>query len=459
MIYEMYGLLHKMAKKALGKSVNNKSYRMVSVDANCLTAGGLVKQNLVTDSEYFNEMNPIPEKLLKSQIYPLENIVPNNSCLQLKDTYSSKEKKHNIQGTTVEKSEAQWFHFIESSVIEEGYRNEGLCYAGYILEQGSWCLPSWIWTNAAIIRMLCGQKKVKEAEKMAQKLISLQQECGGWIVRNDYNAQGAVPTIAPNDSAYIANNALVELYLCTGKTEYLQAAEKCADWIIKTARPDGMVYIGYDTKKFCWIKDRNIVDVGFTAGLFAKLFKITHKKTYKDFLERFLEKYLDCFYREELKGFVTSLDKNDQPLGGMFGRGQAWALEGIIPAYEVLQTKKLERIIQTTINNLLQNQKDGGWAYNLSKPLMGIDCKAVPILGCCLMQWYQLNPKQVKLKKAAQNALNWCIRHTAADGEQEGGIFSYTTEGAIVHHMYTNTAFVYSSAYAIELKHKLAEAK
>jgi hypothetical protein len=33
--------------------------------------------------------------------------------------------------------------------------------------------------------------------------------------------------------------------------------------------------------------------------------------------------------------------------------------------------------------------------------------------------------------------------------------FRYSTEGAIVHHMYTSTAFVYTSAYAIKLKKML----
>ena len=44
------------------------------------------------------------------------------------------------------------------------------------------------------------------------------------------------------------------------------------------------------------------------------------------------------------------------------------------------------------------------------------------------------------------------MANTVSDeSEAEGGIFSYCMEGAVVHHLYTSTAFVYSSAYAIEM--------
>ena len=45
---------------------------------------------------------------------------------------------------------------------------------------------------------------------------------------------------------------------------------------------------------------------------------------------------------------------------------------------------------------------------------------------------------------------------TCNKGVAKGGIFSYSVEGAIVQSLYTSCAFVYSSAYAIELQKKLA---
>ena len=83
---------------------------------------------------------------------------------------------------------------------------------------------------------------------------------------------------------------------------------------------------------------------------------------------------------------------------------------------------------------------------------MGLDCKATSIIAWDLMQWYKLlGSNNHEISTAANKALNWCIKNTITDGRAAGGVFSYTTEGAIVHHMYTNTAFVYASSYALEL--------
>ena len=60
----------------------------------------------------------------------------------------------------------------------------------------------------------------------------------------------------------------------------------------------------------------------------------------------------------------------------MFARGQAWALEGLIPAYRVLKNKELYDVINDTVDMLIQSQSEcGAWHYNLTKPLMGFDCK------------------------------------------------------------------------------------
>ena len=59
---------------------------------------------------------------------------------------------------------------------------------------------------------------------------------------------------------------------------------------MESARPDGLVWSGYDMKSAKWLKKHIIVDTGFTAGLFANLYEFTGKKVYKDFLEKFKEK-------------------------------------------------------------------------------------------------------------------------------------------------------------------------
>ena len=350
-----------------------------------------------------------------------------------------------------------WDSFIQSSVIPSGSDHAGTLYAGYIGETQEWCLQSWIWTNAATVRAYCANSSIEKAKALADKLADQQQECGGWIVRNDYDKQGAIPMLAPNDSAYMANNAFVELYLATKEQKYLDIACRCADWIIETARPDGIVYTGYNMRDEKWDKSCVIVDTGFTGGLFSRLYEITQEEKYFSFLKRFVDKYIELFYIPSAHGFCTSIDKNDRQQGGMFGRGQAWALEGLIPAYKVLKDENVKTVIDDTINNLIKVQcKNGGWAYNLTKPLMGEDCKAVSVIAKDMMDWYAIS-KDERIRQSAEKALDWCRKHTAIEGNAKGGIFSFCMEGAIVQNLYTSCAFVYASAYAIELEQMLKQ--
>lgn len=458
MKYELYGYLHRIAKKILHRDNTISLYRMINVQNKNIDKEGkiILKEK---EGTYINDMPSISKNLNVSDVFPVENIVPSKAFLSFEDSFKKSRKcKKSQLGVTESQAVGLWMEFIKASKIPNRYRNGDLHYAGYILDCEEWCLPSWVWTNAAIVKMYCRLNMTDKAKIIVDKLIEVQEECGGWIVRNDYNKKGAIPVLAPNDSAYVANNACLEFYLLTGNKMYLDAAIKCADWIIDTAREDGMVYVGYDIKSGNWQKNHNIVDVGFTAGLFARLFECTKEHKYYQFLDKFTNKFVELFYIPSSNGFATSLDSNDKPYGGMFGRGQAWALEGLIPACQVLKDEKLVEIVQNTINNLIAAQdKEGGWAYNLARPLMGIDCKATSVIACSLMNWYVDHSEQRNLKSAAEKAYKWCIKHTLPEGRGRGGIYSYTTEGAIVHHLYTWTAFVYGSSYAIELQKIISE--
>lgn len=350
------------------------------------------------------------------------------------------------QSTVVE----LWKKFIHNSIIDSGDFKEML-FGGYVAENNAWCLSSWIWTNAATVRESCYSGDLTFAKALADGLAKRQQECGGWIVRNDYDKYGPIPMLAPNDSAYIANNAFLSLYEKTNDKNYLDIAKRCADWIIETVRPDGMVYVGYNMRNKEWNTNCVIVDVGFTAGLFARLVEFTHEEKYLNFLKRFIVRYIELFYIPNKYGFCTSIDKNNRQQGGMFGRGQAWALEGLIPSYRVLKDERIKRVIDETIENLIHKQhKSGGWAYNFTKPLLGEDCKSVSVIAKNMMDWYNITHDD-RIRLSANKALDWCCKHTAIEGEETGGIFSFCMEGAIVQNLYSSCAFVYSSAYAIEL--------
>ena len=126
-------------------------------------------------------------------------------------------------------------------------------------------------------------------------------------------------------------------------------------------------------------------------------------------------------------------------------------MEGLTPASKVLGEERLRHVIDDVVANLIRIQlKNGAWPYNLTKPLLGEDCKAVSVIAKDIMEWYDMT-KDEHIRASAMKALAWCCRHTASEGEAAGGIFSFCMEGAVVQSLYTSCAFVYASAYAVEL--------
>ncbi len=428
----------------------------LSCHAYCI-AHRLAKSVLRHNAHGFHMVDIQPGDVPQSELgkwFPVENIVYGAESLG-HPSFERISPKCRL-GVTAEEAEGAWKSFVVASTIPRGYKNAGLSYAGYIDRMG-WCLPSWIWTNAALVRsplLFTLKEDGSKRQEVADKLLGLQEECGGWIVRNDYETEDVVPVLAPNDSSYIANNAMLTMYRETGEEKYLVAARRCADWIISVARQDGMVPVGFDVRKQVWQK-HNIVDTGFTAALFGNLYEITGEEKYKDFLVRFTKAFIRLFFNESISGFATSLDANDCQIGGQFARGQAWALEGLVPAYRVLQEEYVRSAIEQTVQTLLSSQhKDGSWAYNLTHPLMGEDCKGIPVIAKALLDWNTVAPNPA-LVEAVRRALTWCEAHTCKEGSARGGIFSFCMEGAIVHHLYTSTAFVYASAYALEVQEML----
>lgn len=86
---------------------------------------------------------------------------------------------------------------------------------------------------------------------------------------------------------------------------------------------------------------------------------------------------------------------------------------------------------------------------------MGKDCKGTSVIGLVLIRWYRYSNHKRDILISCKAAENWCEKNTALSGPETGMIFSYSFEGAVVHSPYTTTAFVYASAYALELKKEL----
>ncbi len=348
------------------------------------------------------------------------------------------------------KPEDAWRGFVSESTVPGGWANSGLHAVCWSRDLGQWVLSSWIWTSAALARYYASIDDLENLARVADALLALQLPNGGWVVRHDFIGGFAVPMVAPNDSAYIANNAMLCAYDKLGHGRYLASAERCAGWIMDTARPDGLVHIGQNGYSGEWITSANIVDIGFTSALFARLLSIVGRKEYGEFLARFIKAYVAVFRNVEDGSFATSIDGSGNRRGGKFARGQAWALEGLAPAAAVLDSAELDSVVEGVVNVLLSSQmKDGGWAYNISHPLMGQDCKGVPVIAKALAEW-GASHSDASAVAAAKGALNWSRAHTLLNGPGAGGIYSFCLEGCVTHHLYSEAAFTYASSYALE---------
>lgn len=352
----------------------------------------------------------------------------------------------NIEGQDVKQ---KWLNCIKGAKIPSGWKNSGYYHTAYTKEDDNWCLSNWLWTSAAIGRTLCllGDS---DGIDIADKFIEDQLPEGGWIVRYDIIQGKLIRLAAPNDSAYIANNSLLSAYKFTGNDKYLFSAVKCANWIMSSIQSDGLVPFGYNIDAMKWVTDHNIVDIGFTAGLFCELYKITKEEKYKKFAINFSKSYIKSFYDEKAGLFSTYINSQGEKRGGYFSRGQAWALEGLVPVYEICRDSDIFDLIEKQTLIICHHQLgNGGWPCNFQgiRQLMGEDCKGISCIAKSLLNWSRFSKHRETLEKAVEAACHWCETHT---DEKTGMILSYSTDGAIEHSQNTSTGMLYANAYAIE---------
>lgn len=351
----------------------------------------------------------------------------------------------------------KWFACIENARVEEGWRNSGLFLCAYIKERKHWALSNWIWTSAAIARALSALGKKEDAKKVADAFLREQLPDGEWVVRYSFYDGNLIRLTAPNDSAYVARNAMTTVYRDTNDPKYLESAKRCADWVMKTAFDDGLVPFAYDIDLERWITDRNIVDMGFTADLFAELYRLTGNETYKAFLEKFIKVYIATFYDRKEKFFASSIGADRKRRGGYFSRGQGWAMEGLCAAYEILRDQEIFQIMEEVTNSIVDAQlANGGWSCNFQKAraLMGEDCKGIPVIAKSLLVWAEHSKQKNRFIDSVKKAYDWCVNHT---DPETGAIVSFSTNGAIEHSPNASVGFLYANAYAIEVETRLKE--
>jgi len=439
--YYLYGKIQWLYHAIKGRNVKDRYNMFYTYD--------------IDDNKYFEGKSCAinGQSFCNNLLFKGDNIVEGCAELPISKSYSGKA----AYGKKDKDFKKIWLNTILNAKVEPGWNNSGLYLTAYTKENKQWCLSNWIWTSAAISRVLSQCDHIHEAVDIADEFLKRQSIDGYWVVRYDFVDGHLNRLAAPNDSAYIARNALLTAYHNTGEIKYLESAEKCARWIINTACADGMVMFGYNVDSGKWITNRNIVDIGFTADLFAELFSITGNETYMEFMSSFINSYINAFYDSTKGLFGTHINADKRMNGGYFSRGQAWAMEGLIPVYLVTKDKALFELLETVTKTIAEHQKkDGGWYCNFqrARSLMGEDCKGVSVIAFNLLRWAAYSKHPEILINASKRALKWCEKHTDL---QIGTILSFSCNGAIAHSPNTSTGMLYANAYAIELQQLLSK--
>ena len=264
MFYRAIGIVHRILKKLLGKETADYDGSFIAISEEGLY---LIYKIDINKPSYFNDKQVL---MSKSEIQSKALFYGENVGINIKVKCKKDSETEIVECNIIPEDPASaWLFCLKNSIVGNGFKNTGLCLNGYILDIHQFCLSSWIWTSAAVARFFVKSADLDRARVISEAFLREQQECGGWIVRYDFSGLNVYPMLAPNDSAYIANNSLLALYRATHEVVYLEGARKCASWIMKTVRPDGLVSNGFNISSSSWEDGCIIIDTGFTAGLFA----------------------------------------------------------------------------------------------------------------------------------------------------------------------------------------------
>lgn len=341
----------------------------------------------------------------------------------------------------------------------------GLYYPAFDVDNRTYRIHSWTWINGIIVKTLlslAGKNKQSplrtEAIELAGKLLNFQAidgvVAGSYMARWDIFDQsptGVIPVFATNDSAFLGANGLIPAYEATDDGVFLDSALRLGDWIVdKAMKSDGQLFIGYRADINLWVDDYLFVDGGFTASFFAELYRVTADSKWLLALKRFTDWFINVLYDSKNKSFWRIWYSNRSTAKELFSRGQGWALDGVISAYEVTGAERYAEVINGVADTLVQYQHtDGFWSYILDKPSSGDCSKATPILAYHLMRAYRAFGKESWFE-SARKAVEGCRKSVDLDKTDRrvyGGVHRPSVEGCMFGPANVDAIFMYSQCY------------
>ena len=389
-------------------------------------------------------------------------VIPNN-CIMIKTTAAIKARKN---PSLVCKTVICTNDFIERSRNNCSYdQHRGLIYGCYDLDDHTYRLSSWVWTNAIIAKAWwtkysiqgCEESR-KKAEELSKLLIDWQikdgDNKGAFICRTDIvpdAPMGNIRWLAPNDSALIGGYSLSPLYKYSKDKNIYNSIVSLGEWVVNAGmKSDGRLRVGYNLDEKYWDDNWLYVDSGFTNVLFRELFSITGDDKWRKACVLFSDWYISNFSNPSGAMNSAWFSKRVYTSHNYFSRGQGWAIEGLIAAYECTKKEKyLVRAFKCADFCVREQNSNGSWYYEIGDSDGGECNKATPVLAYVLARISEYT-KNNKYHNAAKRALSWCKSHiyNGNDKNAKGGIVTWTWEGCITRPRNRRTAVPYANAYA-----------
>jgi rhamnogalacturonyl hydrolase YesR len=380
------------------------------------------------------------------------------------------------ENQNISSSQLLTINYINASRIIDDSIYNGLFYPAFDIDNSSFRLTSWIWCNSILIKMVLDAPEVFDVTKnidfckdLTDKICKFQittgDNAGAFLVRYDVSKKftnGIIPWLAPNDSAFIATNALLPMYIRTKERTYLDKAIDVGNWIIdRGINKEYQLLVGFNMNNQKWEEDWLYIDSGFTINLFVDLYNVTNEVKWREYAQSITRKYIDIFYLGDGR-FIKEWKREKKNLMLYFTRGFAWALDGLVTYCEYFKEEEYLNIINDTISFISENQnQDGSWNYILNDNNSGIDNKSVSIMSYHILRASQLLGND-EWEKVSSKAIEWCrnnINYSHNTKSLPGCLSATNYEGDIIGNRFGNVSFLYSSAYYMLAENLLKKQK
>jgi hypothetical protein len=321
----------------------------------------------------------------------------------------------------------------------------GSLFAFYDMDARTYRGSYWTWAGTQFVNMALEAIKIPNIREAypPEQIIAAMDRLGKNLLRYQVREEGFpskgsflviwshrhnrfTKWVGTSDSGVIIRWGIIPLFLATGDSTYLEAAQYWCDEqakILDTVRilPH---YYRYDEDRF---NDFNNDETGWDPDGHSALYAVTGEVKVRETARSFMDKFLKVYPQEDdtwVRGhnWVTGENLTPEDKARRFG----WIMEGLMAMNRMYpDTIYLEYAKQIGSHLLKHQLPDGSWSFQLDlDPVRwGVAEKGTALWS---MHFYHLFKAtgEKRYLEAARKALNWCLdnQYTGPDPEAIGGV-------------------------------------